>query len=46
VECIKVKDLLKRYGDIVVLNGISFEVKCSEKWALLGPNAVDPKSPP
>lgn len=40
MECIKVKDLLKRYGDIVVLNGISFEVKCGEKWALLGPNGA------
>ena len=35
---IKVKDLVKRYGDLVALDHLSFTVKEGEIFGLLGPN--------
>lgn len=35
---IKVKDLVKRYGDLVALDHLSFSVKEGEIFGLLGPN--------
>ncbi|BCU70747.1 ABC transporter ATP-binding protein [Stygiolobus caldivivus] len=40
MECISVRDLVKRYGDTIALNGVSFKIMCGEKWALLGPNGA------
>ena len=40
MECIKVKNLFKKFGDVYAINGISFEIKCGERWALLGPNGA------
>ena len=37
---ISVKDFCKAYGDLVVVNGISFEVKRGEIFGLLGPNGA------
>jgi len=40
VMCIYIKDIEKRFDNIIALNNISFSVSCSEKWALLGPNGA------
>ncbi len=37
---IQVKDLSKRYGDTVAVDGISFEVKEGEVFGILGPNGA------
>lgn len=37
---ISVKNLIKKYGDFVAVNGISFEVKEGEIFGLLGPNGA------
>ncbi len=37
---IKVKDLVKKYGDFEAVKGISFEVKDGEIFGLLGPNGA------
>ncbi|MEE8045537.1 MAG: ABC transporter ATP-binding protein [Dehalococcoidia bacterium] len=34
------KDIYKRYGDIVAVNGISFEVRRGEVFGMLGPNGA------
>lgn len=37
---VKVRNLTKRYGDIVAVDGISFEVKKGEIFGILGPNGA------
>ena len=37
---IEVKDYRKTYGDVVAVNGISFDVKAGEIFGLLGPNGA------
>jgi ABC-2 type transport system ATP-binding protein len=37
---IEVEDLTKRYGDLVAVNGISFNVRNGEVFAFLGPNGA------
>jgi ABC-2 type transport system ATP-binding protein len=37
---ISVRDLVKKYGDFVAVNGISFEVQAGEIFGLLGPNGA------
>ena len=37
---IKVKDLVKKYGNFEAVKGISFEVKDGEIFGLLGPNGA------
>lgn len=37
---IKVKDLVKKYGDFEAVKGVSFEVKEGEIFGLLGPNGA------
>src|ERR1044072_8732982 len=37
---IKVKDLVKKYGDCEAVKGMSFEVKDGEIFGLLGPNGA------
>ncbi len=37
---ISVRDLVKKYGDFVAVNGISFEVREGEIFGLLGPNGA------
>lgn len=37
---LKVEDLLKSYGDIKAVNGISFEIAPGENYGLLGPNGA------
>ena len=37
---IEVKDLVKRYGDLTAVNGISFEVHAGEVFSILGPNGA------
>ena len=38
--CIEAKDLHKRFGKVVALEGLSFGVECGEKVALIGPNGA------
>lgn len=37
---IEVKDLVKKYGDLTAVNGISFEVHPGEIFSILGPNGA------
>jgi len=37
---IEVKDLVKRYGDLTAVDGISFEVHAGEVFSILGPNGA------
>lgn len=37
---IEVKDLVKRYGSLTAVNGVSFSVKQGETFGLLGPNGA------
>jgi ABC-2 type transport system ATP-binding protein len=37
---IEVRDLTKRYGDLVAVKGLSFTVETGRIWGLLGPNAA------
>ena len=40
MECIEVRNLVKRYGNITALNNLSFSVPCYGRYALLGPNGA------
>ena len=40
MSVIEVRDLRKRYGDVVALDGIEFDVEAGEVFALLGPNGA------
>ncbi len=37
---IEIRDVSKRFGDLIVLNGVNFEVRKGETVALLGPSGV------
>ncbi len=37
---IEVESLTKKYGDLVAVNGLSFQVEKGKIWGLLGPNAA------
>src|SRR5262245_63513654 len=37
---VKCNDLKKRYGDVVAVDGLSFEVRRGECYGLLGPNGA------
>lgn len=38
--CIQVKEVTKKYGDIIALDNVSFSINCGERWALIGPNGA------
>ncbi len=37
---IEVRELTKRYGELVAVSGLTFEVEAGRIWGLLGPNAA------
>jgi len=37
---IEVEHLTKKYGDLVAIRDLTFEVKKGKIWGLLGPNAA------
>jgi len=37
---VEVKGLTKRYGDLVAVDGVSFEIEKGEIFGLLGPNGA------
>jgi ABC-2 type transport system ATP-binding protein len=37
---LEVKDLVKKYGDLTAVKGISFEIQKGEIFSLLGPNGA------
>ncbi|RLC77014.1 MAG: ABC transporter ATP-binding protein, partial [Chloroflexi bacterium] len=39
-EVIKVENLVKKYGDLTAVNGISFSVMEGEIFGFLGPNGA------
>jgi ABC-2 type transport system ATP-binding protein len=39
-ETVVVEDLVKRFGDVVAVNGINFRIRKGEVFALLGPNGA------
>ncbi|MBB5254506.1 ABC transporter ATP-binding protein [Sulfurisphaera ohwakuensis] len=40
MDCIEVRNVIKRFNGISALDGISFSVPCNGKYALLGPNGA------
>ncbi|MGC9105016.1 MAG: ABC transporter ATP-binding protein [Thermoprotei archaeon] len=40
MDCITVKEVRKRYGSVLALDGLTFSVPCGERVALLGPNGA------
>src|SRR6478672_6107270 len=40
VTAIQVEGLVKRYGDLVAVDGVSFEVRRGEFFGILGPNGA------
>ena len=38
MTCISFSNVVKRYKNVVALKGVSFEVNCGERFALVGPN--------
>src|SRR5208283_3427009 len=40
VPAIKVQNLVKRYGDFVAVNDVSFEIKEGEIFGIIGPNGA------
>ncbi|RCX16295.1 ABC-2 type transport system ATP-binding protein [Anaerobacterium chartisolvens] len=40
MNLIEVKDVSKRFGSLIAVNGVSFEVKSGEVFGLLGPNGA------
>jgi ABC-type multidrug transport system, ATPase component len=40
VDAVVVENLVKRYGDVVALDGVSFSVAGGEVFGLLGPNGA------
>ncbi|EHP69275.1 MAG: ABC transporter ATP-binding protein [Metallosphaera yellowstonensis] len=40
MECIRVAHVSKRYGEVVVLDNLSFDIPCQERYSLLGPNGA------
>lgn len=40
MECISLKDVVKRFGSVIALNNLSFSIPCGGRYALLGPNGA------
>jgi ABC-2 type transport system ATP-binding protein len=39
-ECIRFSNVVKRFGNILALNNVSFSIPCMGRYALLGPNGA------
>lgn len=40
MECISLRNVVKRFGSIIALNNLSFTIPCDGRFALLGPNGA------
>jgi ABC-2 type transport system ATP-binding protein len=40
MECISLKNVVKRFGLVIALNNLSFSIPCGGRFALLGPNGA------
>jgi ABC-2 type transport system ATP-binding protein len=40
MECISLKNVVKRFGSVIALNDLSFSIPCGGRFALLGPNGA------
>ncbi|BFH72914.1 ABC transporter ATP-binding protein [Sulfurisphaera javensis] len=40
MNCIEVNNVVKRFGNVHALDGISFSIPCGAKYALIGPNGA------
>ncbi|MFP3218536.1 ABC transporter ATP-binding protein [Acidianus sp.] len=40
MECISLKNVVKRFGSVIALNNLSFSIPCGGRFALLGPNGA------
>jgi len=40
VKAVRVRDLVKRFGDKIAVNRVNFDVELGEVYGLLGPNGA------
>ncbi|BFH74782.1 ABC transporter ATP-binding protein [Sulfurisphaera javensis] len=40
MECIELENVVKKFGNVTALDGLSFSIPCGGKYALIGPNGA------